>query len=351
VNAVAAEPARRATAPRLILRGDASARLGFGHLARLCALAEAALGEGGAVDLVVGGDHRAASQFAARLGHTTGAARIHDRDDADDLVARAAALGAHAVVIDGAPIAAMLAPLLEERVRIAVVDDTGDLDDPVDWVINHNHGAEELAAGYRTRRAMLGRDYLMLRRAVIAAGRGSCAPKKRHRLRVAIAMGGSDPVGATARVLANLPPRVPLDVVVVTGPGFSAELPLANAIGIASARGHAVVRAHAPRDLPRLIGTVDAAISAAGGTVGELAYLGCPTCAYAIVDDQRRVADRLAGDGLIHGGRPLGSMSSAELVDDIAAFLHDDARRAGLREAALATADGWGATRVVSSIF
>ena len=44
------------TGPRLVLRADASHRLGSGHVLRLAALAEAAIDGGGAATLVVGDD-------------------------------------------------------------------------------------------------------------------------------------------------------------------------------------------------------------------------------------------------------------------------------------------------------
>ncbi|HEX8108250.1 MAG TPA: hypothetical protein VF516_11010, partial [Kofleriaceae bacterium] len=55
--------------------------------------------------------------------------------------------------------------------------------------------------------------------------------------------------------------------------------------------------------------TADAAVCAAGSTLAELAYLGCPALGFAIVPDQVLPATSQARGGLIAGGRepPLSS--------------------------------------------
>ena len=59
----------------------------------------------------------------------------------------------------------------------------------------------------------------------------------------------------------------------------------------------------------------DLAISAAGGTLAELAYLGRPTLAIAIVPDQVANARRHVEAGLVAGGWPLAAVSDRELAD------------------------------------
>ena len=94
----------------------------------------------------------------------------------------------------------------------------------------------------------------------------------------------------------------------------------------------------------------DLALCAAGGTLGELAYLGCPALAFAIVPDQEATARAQADAGLIAGGGRLTTLGDEPLRAQIAAFLGDEALRADLRAAALASADGYGAARVVAAL-
>lgn len=338
------------TTHALILRADASASIGLGHLARMCALADAVHAAGGATELVVAGDPLAATAFAAALGHAAIPAPLEAPTDAGELVDRARRTGG-TIVLDGRDAVARLADRLAARagVRLAIVDDLGGAP-PADAIVNHNHRADALAPTYRARSLLLGRQFALLRRAVLRLPRGACVPQDRPRPRVAITLGGSDPVGATARLLVALPAAPALDVVVVTGPTYTATAELLAGMSRAAGRGHHVERVHAPADLPALLVTVDAAITAAGGTVAELAYLGVPTCAYAIVEDQRRVATALAADGTVHGGHWLDGLAVRALTADLEMFLADAGHRANLRSAALATIDGRGGTRVAREL-
>lgn len=279
---------------------------------------------------------------------------------AQDVLAAATSPNVRAVVIDGPALARALVPALAMRgIRTVVLDDLGDCDLPLDLVINHNHHAPALAGTYpNARRQLLGRSYLMLRRSIRALGRGAClahrslAQATRARLRVVITYGGSDPIGATARTLAALAalPTPALEVVAIAGPGFRDRDALHAAARRASAAGHSVEIAEAPDEPGTLFATADAAICSAGGTLGELAFLGCPALAFAIVPDQIATARSQAEDHLIAGGGALPAMTDDELGGELRRFLADDARRAHLAQRALATTDGLGPRRILTDI-
>jgi spore coat polysaccharide biosynthesis predicted glycosyltransferase SpsG len=191
----------------------------------------------------------------------------------------------------------------------------------------------------------------MLRRAIRALGRGACHARPANALlRVAITFGGSDPVGATARVLRLLPAGRALDVVAIAGPGFTDREALHAAARAASSAGHAVELAEAPDEPGTVFATADAAICAAGGTLGELAFLGCPALAFAIVPDQVDGARAQAQDGLIAGGTTWTADDDDQLRDRLRGFLDDDRRRRQLAQRALATVDGQGAGRIITDI-
>jgi spore coat polysaccharide biosynthesis predicted glycosyltransferase SpsG len=267
-----------------------------------------------------------------------------------DVLAAAQAPHVRAVVIDGPPLAGALAPVLAaHRIRTVVIDDRGDLALPLDTVVNHNFHAPTLAATYPTARLrLLGRRYLMLRRAIRRYTRGSCRPRVAARLRVVVTFGGSDPVGATARALRLIPPDRPLDLVVIAGPGFRDDEAVRLAARAATTAGHIVELVHAPEDTGGLFVSADAAICSAGGTLGELAYLGCPAIAFAIVPDQVPAAYAQARSGLVAGGHTWSDTDDDALRAELLAFLTDDARRRDLRQHALATADSGGARRIVA---
>ena len=333
------------TRPAILFRADASHAMGLGHVARLCALIEEI-------------DPAAAEPIALFGGDDTAAVWLHGQGLAtnvrpwttDDVLAAADRPDLRAVVVDGPELADALIPaLLARRVRTVLIDDRGHCALPVDTVVNHNFHAPVLASSYSAaHRCLLGRDYLLLRRAIRRYTRGSCRPRDIARLRVVVSFGGSDPVGATARIVELVPSNRPLDLLVITGPGYRDDRALHAAAKAAVAAGHTIEVRHDPPDPGALFIAADAAICSAGGTLGELAYLGCPALGFAIVRDQVLAARSQARGGLIASGRSLADTDDDAVRAELLAFLLGDRRRREYRERAVDTADGLGARRVVA---
>jgi spore coat polysaccharide biosynthesis predicted glycosyltransferase SpsG len=328
---------------RILFRADAGTALGFGHVARICALIEEASARGFEAIAMFGGDHSAVRAWACdrRL-----VADIREWS-ATAVVQAAEHPRVCAMFVDGPELANTLIPKLPDRIRTIMLDDAGRSAIPVATVVNHNIHAPALAASYPVaRQRLLGRRYLMLRRDIRRYTRGSCRPANGQRLRVIISFGGSDPVGATARTLTMLPADRALELVVIAGPGYRDDEALHSAIAVATTAGHTVDLQRSPEDPGALFVSADAAICSAGGTLGELAFLGCPALAYAIVHDQVAPARQQERQGMIAGGRTWGETDDDILRDDIRAFITDDLARAQLRSHALATADSEGPRRI-----
>lgn len=332
---------------RILFRADASHEIGFGHVARICALIEEAAASGIEPVAMFAGDAVAIRAWA------------HDRKLAVDIrewtasmVSRAAEdTRVRAVVVDGPQLAADLVPRLPPHARAIVIDDAGKCALPAAAVVNHNFHAPELAATYPGAQVrLLGRQYLMLRRDIRRFTRGSCRPMSSARLRVLVTFGGSDPVGATVRTLRLIPPDRPLELVVIAGPGFRGEEELREAVTLARDAGHTVDVRRGPQDPGELFVSADAAICSAGGTLGELAFLGCPAIAYAIVADQVTPARRQVREGLISGGRRWQDTDDDTLRSDLLAFLLGDQLRLEQRQRALATADADGPRRIIQTV-
>lgn len=330
---------------RVLLRADASHGGGFGHVARLCAIIEDLQERGLEPIPMFGGDTPALAPWAeyhkldALIGNWsfTQIVQVVEQNNVGT------------VVLDGPAIVNDLVPKLAERkIRTVVIDDKGTVAAPLHAIVNHNIHAPQLAGTYPlAKKKLLGRRYLMLRREIRNFTRGSCRPMNMTRLRVIITYGGSDPVDATSRTLRLLPAERPLELVVIAGPGYTHDDALREAVGIAIANGHTVDLRRAPDDPGALFVSADAAICSAGGTLGELAYLGCPALAYAIASDQIVPARHQVRLGLIFGGRNWNETSDELLRSDFEYFLNSDKERAEQRQRALATADSDGAKRIV----
>lgn len=331
--------------PAIVLRADASHELGLGHVARLSALVDEVERAGAEPIAMFGGD-----DTVAAWTHREGIAAQVGAFTTDDLLAVAAEPRVRAVVVDGPALAGTLLPTLAARgVRTVLIDDLGEVPLPVHAVVNHNFHAPSLGDGYpAARHRLLGRRYLMLRRAVRRYARGACHPLPAERLRVVVTFGGSDPVGATARALRVLPADRPLDLIVVAGPGFRDFRSLSAAAAHATAAGHTVELVRDAVDLGGLFARADAAICSAGGTLGELAYLGCPALAFAIVPDQVAGARAQVRAGLIAGGRSWSQLTDDALRSELLSFLTGDQQRRDQRERALVTADAAGPARIVA---
>jgi spore coat polysaccharide biosynthesis predicted glycosyltransferase SpsG len=331
--------------PRVLFRADASHEIGFGHVARIVALIEEATAAGCDPIALFGGDESAVRSWARDRGITN----LDVREwSATQVVQASEDPRVKAIVIDGPALARDIIPKIPERVRTIAIDDAGKLNFPLSAVVNHNIHAVSLAGTYpQAKLRLLGRRYLMLRKDIRRYTRGSCRPMASGKLRVLITFGGSDPVNATTRLLSLVPEDRSCELVVVAGPGFRHDAPLNEAAKEAVERGHTVDIRRAPEDPGALFVSADAAICSAGGTLGELAYLGCPALAYAIVQDQVVPARQQIREGLISGGRKWSETDDDTVRSDVLAFLLDDKARRDQRQRALATADGDGARRII----
>jgi len=330
---------------RVLFRADASHGGGFGHVARLAAVIEELRDRGDDPIVMFGGDTPSLGPWCS--SHNLDA--LIGNWSFTQVLQVAQSERVSTVVLDGPAIVDELVPkLAERRIRTVILDDKGTCSLTVAAVVNHNIQAEQLSATYpNVKRQLLGRRYLMLRKEIRRYTRGSCRPMNMSRLRVIITFGGSDPPDATSRTLRLLPADRQLELVVIAGPGYNHDEALREAVQHAKDQGHTVDLRRAPEDPGGLFVSADAAICSAGGTLGELAYLGCPALAYAIAPDQIVPARHQVRAGLIFGGRTWAETSDHMLTDDFEAFLLDDAGRAFQRQRALATADSDGAKRIV----
>lgn len=336
--------------PLLLLRADAGAEAGLGHVMRCLALAEAWILEGGAAALLGAGLPERVAGWAAALGVAcvalaTDAARIvpGSADDARRTAAEAEARGARALVADGYAFGRdYLAALRSPALVTVFVDDLAQPDLPADLVLRPNAGApggEGILAGA---------GYILLREEIRRAASAPPRPRPASGRHLLLAFGGSDPARLSARALAAaLAAGAPAlaRVTVLAGPLHPDRAALEAAASAAPIP--VAVRTADPGEVAAILGEADLAVAAAGGTAWELAALGVPMLLAAVADNQRAVLEPLVASG---AARRLGDAGAA-LEREIRAFVGaDEDELAAMGRAGRALVDGGGARRAARAI-
>lgn len=307
----------------VLLRADASAIIGTGHVMRGLAIAEA-LQDRGIIP------HLAATRLTLALETRLNAAGIcvHHLESptAEATLACAAALNAAALIIDGYPDGYQFDSFWRAALRagfahpILTFDDTATL--PAlyaDLIVNPAPQAATLPYARIAPDAqwLLGPAYLPLRREFRTAAAVPSPPMPERR-DLLITFGGADPLALTTPCLESLaslvtdpPPSSP-----IPGPRSLIPVPrLVVAIGGSDPNAATVLAAvkrwnarsltPAPRivayqdcpDMGARMAAAGLAIAAGGGTLGELAALCVPTILVIVADNQESAAAAIRNEG------------------------------------------------------
>jgi len=330
------------TAPRLLIRADADRIIGYGHVMRCFALAQACLDRGGACAFHTRDPAPTLYERFVAEGIAVSAATCEPgtRPDAEQTITRASEHLANAIIIDGYQFAADYQSLVRDAHPTLVIDDHAHLDSYVcDILLNQNLGTSASMYAGRANadgRLLLGSDYTLLRREFREWSRPPRSPGDVGR--ILITLGGSDPEDVTRNMvdaaLAATAPSIAIDVVI--GPGY---------------QHRASLEAAAPadvRDMTGLMAHADLAITAAGSTTWELARLGVPMLLVTVAENQRAIAAALADAG---AAEQLGSHSDLDdPASKIRVAVDQVDQRANLSRRAATLIDGRGADRVLDTI-
>ncbi len=317
---------------RLLIRVDGSPALGLGHVMRCVAFAEAAQRSGTPVRFVVGPEPAPVAALRRRGFPAVALRRSSDLEWLGEVG------GGDVLLFDGYH---FTRPLFEAAAAspatVAVMDDTS-VTDLVDVVVAPEMGADH---GLRGPVVLAGVAYTPIRQEFLALRRhrdGSGAGP------LLVAMGGSDPLGLTAPVVAAaLGAGVSWfdGVLVVVGPAAGGPpFPAAGRAGVEVLTDPAAVAPEFDRSV--------AAVSAAGGTALELMCLGVPGAYLEVNESQSLISAAAAGCGAgIALGRGAGAVAA---VPAALLALADPATRSDMSRAALDYVDGGGAGRVLEAL-
>lgn len=321
---------------RILIRADATPRMGSGHVMRCLALSQA-LRVSGLEPLLAG--HVEIPWVRERLRRETIDHEFlpgppPEREDPEALTGLVAKVNPSAVVLDGYHFGLDC----QKTIRAAgccllVIDDYRHLPEySADILLNQNLGVEEL--GYRgdIGLKLIGPEYALLRpefaAARPAAERRILSERAEHLL---LTLGGGDfsdhlknlaqvfnhpeLAGRTLNVLAG---KMPPEKIKAALTGSPARLSILSGVD----------------DMPGLLLATDLAVSAAGSTSWELCCLGVPFMTVEVAENQKPIAAALADRGLAphfseaalkklltsQGERRQAGAKGLKLVDGLGAF-------------------------------
>lgn len=322
----------------LLIRTDASTKIGTGHLMRCLALGQAWQDAGGrAVFLMAIG----VPALESRL-RSEGMEVVHlpvkpgSLEDAAQTADFAQKIGADWVVVDGYHFGADYQRVIKERgLHLLFIDDMGHAEHYyADLVLNQNiHAHEGL---YRNRepytRLLLGTRYVLLRREFLK-WRGWKREIPEVARKVLVTMGGSDPYNVTLKVTQALQ-QVDVDgleAIVVVG----ASNPHYQELQSIVQDSRFPIRLEPNvTNIPELMAWADVAIAAGGTTCWELAFMGVPSLVLVLAENQRPIAEGLARVGAVVSFGWFKHVSIADITSTLSHLLFDKKRRAQMIQCA-----------------
>lgn len=339
---------------KLVIRADASSRMGTGHVMRCLALAQAWQDAGGKTIFVM---CPTGLELEARL-------RLEDVEivqlpltggsieDAMKTVEVAKVEGASNVVLDGYHFGYMYQNIIRSSAGcLLVVDDNADKERYcADIILNQNLSAS--AELYQGRGGdallLLGTPYVMLRREYYN-WQGWRREVKRSASRFLITLGGSDPDNVTLKVIHALK-KVnikELEAVVVVGIGN----PHCRELELAAKKLN--INIHIVRDvsnMPELMAWADVAVAAGGSTSWERAFMGLPSLIVVIADNQRMIAEEInkAGASLNLGWHE--DISIEDIMESLLNLSLDFDLRGSMAQRSQELVDSKGSARIIRAL-
>ncbi len=332
---------------RVAIRADGSQSIGFGHIMRCAALAEALSARGTEVHFLVREIDDVLLDRLSDAGyivHVLPGKKLDSTESVDIL-----ANGDWSwMVVDHYGLSAdWEKDVAFVGVKVLVIDDVADRPHVCDILLDQNLYPDP-AARYESLapegcRMLLGPRYALLRRE-FAEARSGVHPRRGEIKRMLVCMGGADNLKVTEAALEALDSRVRegLEVDVVIGTDESRRQMLAERfVGLTRLVIH-----DGDADLPHLMASADLAIGAGGVMTWERCCMGLPALIVSVAQNQVEIAENVAAAGAaVYLGR-------AEEVDaeTISAALEELEKGpeslARMSVSAMDLVDGLGAERV-----
>lgn len=336
---------------KLLVRVDASIKIGTGHLMRCMALAQAWQNVGGQAVFAIATQ---ATPLEERLA-SEGMDVVHlsvepgSVEDARKTASLARQLGATWVVVDGYHFGAEYQRIIKNGgLRLLFIDDYRHAQHYwADIVLNQNIYAHKGLYLNRSpdTQLLLGMHYVLLRRE-FCQWQGWTRQISAVALKVLVTLGGSDPDNVALKVIQGLQRvDVPgLEAVVVVG-GSNPHYEQLQAAVKASPTPISLERN--VTNMPELMAWADVAIGAGGSTTWELAFMGLPSLVLVLADNQRAIAEKLGEMGVAVNLGWHEYVSVAEIAQAMKQLLVSSGMRVKMSRCGRELIDGKGTARIL----
>jgi UDP-2,4-diacetamido-2,4,6-trideoxy-beta-L-altropyranose hydrolase len=337
---------------QIVIRADASSQIGTGHVMRCLALAHAARTRGLTVSFVCAElldalEERllAASFPIHRIDATPGS--MEDAEWTSQLARDSQRLVLDGYRFDDEFEAKLKANLEHSGTCILAFDDEGrQAHGSVDVILNQNHGAEQFALYYSsTATQLLGSRFALLRPEFLKWQTWERKAPERIS-RILVTFGGSGLGNHSLKVLQALEAGFPemFEIRVIVG---AANPHIETLQLFATTAHHQIELCQNVFDMPTMLVWAEFAISAAGSTVWELAFMNVPALIAVVAQNQLELATAMDG---VAGMQNLGWITELDQTRLATVIQNAMARAHGQPNSGRQLIDGFGAERVLAHL-
>ncbi|MBT9311370.1 UDP-2,4-diacetamido-2,4,6-trideoxy-beta-L-altropyranose hydrolase [Leptothoe kymatousa] len=281
----------------VLIRVDASSKIGTGHVMRCIALAQILIEYEQSVTFLMS---PTASVLESRLNAENLdfeylSQTSNSQEDAEKTIGKAQELATTWIVIDGYHFDAEYQYSIQTSgFKLLLIDDYGQTNYYwADIVLNQNIYAHESLYINRKQKThlLLGSSYVLLRKEFRSWQHWQRKTPKIAR-KILVTLGGSDPNNVTLKVIQSLTKLQvnTLEVIVVVGGSNPHYQQIAKFV---KGSNLAISLRHNVRNMPELMAWADLAVTAGGSTCWELIFMGLPSIVIVLAQNQCAIAEQL----------------------------------------------------------
>ena len=335
-----------------VFRADANSKIGAGHLMRSCALAQACLNEGFAVTFVTNCKNDLLKHKLLSTGFKTVFVDASYPSPNDIRETRKALnqSGSELCIVDGYHFDSQFQSEIRKHCHLMVIDDTAHLDSyPADIILNQNIDSDKLS--YKTPKEtvrLLGTEFVMLREEFLSINQENRKiPEQLENILVTFGAGDSQnqslkAIRSIERIGAD---RLQVRAVVGAGNPHFEELSIA-----ARDSGLRIELIRNADNMAELMLWADLAVSAAGSTCWEMAYLGLPAILISTAQNQVGIANGLDREGFAKYLGTAEDVTIKDLSNALKDFLKDPSRIGIMGSRGTEIVDGLGCKRIIERL-